>query len=135
MQYFAWITDLPVTQTNVALVAQEGGRIRWKIENEAFNRQKNHGPNLEHVYSTDPEKWKAYYYLLQIAFILTQLVERGTLLRQLAAQLHRTPLQLFGSLANIIRRLREVLRWRPWPDDCFDERLARRQRIGLVNTS
>jgi len=40
---------------------------------------------LEHVYSIDPEKWPTYYYLLQIAFILTQLLERGSLLRQLAA--------------------------------------------------
>ena len=135
VQYFAWITDLSVTATNVALIATNGGRRRWKIENEGFNRQKNHGPNLEHVYSTDPEKWKAYYYLLQIAFILTQLVERGTLLRQLAAQHHRTPLQLFGSLANIVARLKDVLRWLHWPDDCFDEDAARRRRIGLVDTS
>jgi hypothetical protein len=134
VRYFAWITNLPVTCANVAAIA-EGGRSRWKIENEAFNRQKNHGPNLQHVYSNDPEKWKAYYYLLQIAFILTQLVERGTLLRQLAAQNHRTPLQLYGSLANIVRRLGEVLRWLHWPDDCFDGEIAGRRRIGLVDTS
>lgn len=133
--YFAWITNLPVSQANVARIAQEGGRARWKIENEGFNRQKNHGPNLEHVYSTDPEKWKAYYYLLQIAFILTQLLERGTLLRQLAAPFHRTPQQLFGSLANIVARLREVLRWLAWPDDCFDAEAARRRRIGFADTS
>jgi hypothetical protein len=135
VQYFAWITDLRITPTTVVVIAEKGGRPRWKIENEAFNRQKNHGPNLEHVYSTDPEKWKAYYYLLQIAFILTQLVERGTLLRQLAAERQRTPLQLFGSLANIIGRLREALRWLDWPDECFDEEAARRRRIGLVDTS
>jgi len=62
-------------------------------------------------------------------------VERGSLLRQLAAQHHRTPLQLYGSLANIVERLREVLRWLYWPDDCFDEELARRRRIGFANTS
>jgi hypothetical protein len=135
VHYFAWITDRFVTPANVSLIATKGGRPRWKIENEAFNRQKNHGPNLEHVYSTDPEKWKAYYYLLQIAFIITQLVERGSLLRQLTAQLHRTPLQLFKSLANIVGRLRQVLRWLPWPDECFDEATARRRRIGLVDTS
>jgi hypothetical protein len=135
VHYFAWITDLPVSKTNVALIAQKGGRARWKIENEGFNRQKNHGPNLEHVYSTDPEKWKAYYYLLQIAFILTQLVERGTLLRQLAASFHRTPQQLFGSLANIVRRLGEVLRWLAWPEDCFDAEAARRRRLGFADTS
>ncbi len=135
VRYFAWITDLSVSKANVALIAQEGGRSRWKIENEGFNRQKNHGPNLEHVYSTDPEKWKAYYYLLQIAFILTQLLERGTLLRQLAASFHRSPQQLFGSLANIVGRLREVLRWLQWPDDCFDAASARRRRIGFTDTS
>lgn len=133
--YFAWITGLFVTKTNAAHIAEKGGRARWKIENEAFNRQKNHGPNLEHAYSLDPEKWKAYYYLLQIAFLITQLVERGSLLRQLAAELHRTPQQLFGSLANIVSRLREILRWLHWPDDCFDEETAGRRRIGLVNTS
>ena len=66
-------------------IAQKGGRQRWRIENEGFNRQKNSGLNLEHVYSIDLEKWKAYYCLLQIAFILTQLLERGSLLRQLVA--------------------------------------------------
>jgi hypothetical protein len=133
--YFAWITDVFITTTNAGHIAQKGGRSRWQIENEAFNRQKNHGLNLEHVYSTDPEKWKAYYYLLQIAFILTQLVERGSLLRQLAAELHRTPQQLFGGLANIVRRLREVLRCLFWPADCFDDDIARRRRIGLTDMS
>ncbi len=67
-------------------IAQKGGRCRWKVENEGFNRQKNSGLNLEHVYSIDPEKWKAYYLLLQIAFMLVQLLERGSLLRRLAEE-------------------------------------------------
>ncbi len=50
------------------------------MENEGFNRQKNSGLNLEHVYSSDPEKWKAYYVLSQIAIVLVQLLERGGLL-------------------------------------------------------
>jgi hypothetical protein len=133
-RYFAWITNLSVTSANVVAIA-EGGRSRWKIENEAFNRQKNHGPNLEHLYSEDPENWKAYYYLLQIAFMITQVVERGSLLRQLSAGLHSTPLKLFGSLANIVRRLREALCWLIWPEDCFDVGIAGSRRIALVNTS
>lgn len=133
-QYFAWITDLPVAANNVEAIAQ-GGRARWKIENEAFNRQKNHGPNLDHMYSTDPERWKAYHLLLQIAFILTQLVERGSLLRQLAAQLHSTWRKLFGSLSNIVSRLREAMRLLRWPDECFDEATAKKRRIGLSDTS
>jgi hypothetical protein len=129
-QRFAWITDLPVGAKNVETIAQ-GGRARWKIENEAFNRQKNHGPNLEHMYCEDPERWKAYYYLLQIAFILTQLVERGSLLRQLAAAQHSTWQRLFGSLSNIVGRMREAFRLLWWPDECFDEAAAKRRRISL----
>jgi hypothetical protein len=129
--YFAWITDLAVYQETIEDIAEKGGRGRWKIENEGFNRQKNHGPNLEHLYSEDPEKWKAYYYLLQIAFVITQLVERGSLLRQLADELDRSPLQLFGSLEGIVRRLRETLRLLYWPNECFDETVAAGRRISL----
>jgi hypothetical protein len=129
--HFAWITDLAVEPRSVEEVAQKGGRGRWKIENQAFNRQKNHGPNLGHVYSQDPEKWKAYYLLLQIASVITQIVERGSLINQLAADLDRTMLQLFGSLANIVRRLRETLRLLRWPDECFDATTAATRRISL----
>ena len=128
---FAWITDLPVTRGTVEEIAEKGGRYRWKIENEGFNRQKNSGLNLCHVYSTDPEKWKAYYYLLQIAFIITQLMERGSLLRQLAAELGRTPLQLFGSLKNMARRLLEGVRWLVLPEESFDAGVAKRLKIRL----
>jgi hypothetical protein len=126
---FAWITDLPLTRGTVVDVAEKGGRARWKIENEAFNRQKNSGLNLCHVYSIDPEKWKRYYCLLQIAFILTQLLERGSLLKQLAAQWGRTVLQLFGSLKNLARRLLDAIRHVALPPQCFDAQEARRLRI------
>jgi hypothetical protein len=129
VQRFAWLTPMPIEESNVDEIAAKGGRARWTIENEGFNRQKNSGLNLEHAYSIDPEKWKAYYLLLQIAFIITQLVERGSLLRQLAAELDRTPLQLFGSLANMAYFLRIALNYFIWPDDCFDETTARARRI------
>ena len=67
--FIAWLTALPVGPRTVEEIAQKGGRDRWKVENEGFNRQKNSGLNLGHVSSTDPEKWKAYYLLLQIAFV------------------------------------------------------------------
>ena len=130
-QYFAWLTALPVSRQTVEEIAQKGGRYRWKVENEGFNRQKNSGLNLEHVYSTDPEKWKAYYVLLQIAFILVQLVERGSLLRRLAAELGRPVWQLFGSLKNVARRLLESVRFVPWAAAWFDPRQAGKLRIGL----
>lgn len=130
-QFFAWLTNLPVGKKTVAEIAQKGGRYRWKVENEGFNRQKNSGLNLEHVYSIDPEKWKAYYVLLQIAFVLVQLMERGSLLRRLSAELGRTVAQLFGSLKNVARRLLESLRYLEWAEEWFDAKQAARLRIGL----
>jgi hypothetical protein len=133
---FVWLTRLPVSATNVEEIAWQGGRYRWKIENEGFNRQKNSGLNLEHVYSIDPEKWKAYYYLLQIAFILIQLLERGSLLRQMAQERgEKSAVALFGSLKNIARRLLESVRYRLWPAACFAAAQAAALHISLVDSS
>lgn len=44
---YTWITDIWVTKENVKTIA-EGGRARWKIENETFNTLKNQGYYLEH---------------------------------------------------------------------------------------
>jgi hypothetical protein len=133
--YFAWLTPLPVGQKTVEEIAQKGGRYRWKVENEGFNRQKNSGLNLQHVYSTDPEKWKAYYLLLQIAFILIQLLERGSLLRRLAEELGRPVWKLFGSLKNVARRLLDGVRFVPWAAEWFDPAAAARLRLGLDDSS
>ena len=130
-RYFAWLTPLPVTAGTVEEVAQKGGRYRWKVENEGFNRQKNSGLNVEHAYSKDPEKWKAYYLLLQIAFILVQLVERGSLLRRLARECGRPVWKLFGSLKNVAQRLRESVRFLEWEEAWFDPAGAGQLRIAL----
>jgi len=53
---------------------------------------------------------KAYYYLLQIAHLMLQLLERGSLLRQVAHAEGKTPMALWGSLKNIARRFLEGLR-------------------------
>jgi len=112
---FAWITDLEVTAATVEEVA-DSAREQWRIENEGFNRQKNSGLNLEHVYAIDPDKLQVYYLLLQIAHILLQLVEKGSLLRQLAATLGKEPWQWLGSLKNLGKRLLEGLRFGTLPE-------------------
>jgi hypothetical protein len=130
-QYFAWLTALPLSVKTVEEIAQKGGRYRWKVENEGFNRQKNSDLKLEHVYSTDPEKWKAYYLLLQIAFILVQLLERGSLLRRLAAEVGRPVWKLFGSLKNVARRLLESVRNLAWEEAWFDASAAAQIHISF----
>jgi hypothetical protein len=50
--YFnSWVTDKPITDMNVAYLA-ECGRARWKIENEHNNVLKNRGYNLEHNFAS-----------------------------------------------------------------------------------
>ena len=71
-------------------------------------------------FSIDPEKLKAYYYLLQIAHMILQLVEAGSLLRNLAAEFGRTPMQLYGSLKNLARRMLEAFRYMILNDQAFD---------------
>ena len=117
---FAWITNLTVDARKVEELATKGGRHRWHIENQGFNRQKNSGLNLEHAFSTDPERLKAYYYLLQIAHIVLQIFEVGSLLRDAAAEFGRTPMQLFGSLTNLACRLLEAIRYIVLSNEVFD---------------
>jgi hypothetical protein len=110
---FRWLTNISITSKNAVTLANEGGRLRWKIENEGFNTQKNGGYRLEHAYTRHPEGIKVYYYLLQMACIINQLIERGSLLK---AAFPRG----FGSAKNIAWCLLEA--WRNQP--LLEARLA-----------
>ena len=131
---WSWVTSLKVNRATVVDVALNGGRQRWRVENEGFNTQKNSGLNLEHAFSH--KHWAAYYYLLQIAHVLLQLVEKGSLLRQLAQeQGKRSIVTLFGSLQNVARRLLESVRYLCWPEEAFDVTAAKKIQIRLNNSS
>jgi hypothetical protein len=75
-----WITNLKISKANVVTLANDAGRIRWKIENQGFNAQKTGGYRLEHAYTSDPNAAKIFYYLLQIAHTIAQLLYNGSLL-------------------------------------------------------
>lgn len=131
---YAWITDLPVSATTVVAIAAKGGRARWKIENKGFNVQKNSDFNLEHPYSMDLEKLKAYYFLLQIAHLIFQLLEVGSLLKHVAQKVGKSPRDLFGSLRNIARRLLEAFRYFRLADHAFDSAAAAAIQIRLATS-
>ena len=108
---FKWITNLKVKTNNVITLANQGGRLRWKIENEGFNVQKNGGFALEHAYTRNATASKVFYYLMQVAHIVFQLIERGSLFRK------AFPAGV-GSAKNIAFRLLEAWRnLRLSPDD------------------
>ena len=99
---FVWVTNLLVSKNNFSKIAR-GGRLRWKIENEGFNVQKNRGFNLEHPYSQNEIAMKNFYLLLQIAYIISQLMEKGSLLKDKIEK-------VFGSVSNVFDQLLEDLR-------------------------
>ena len=74
-RHFSFITDILVTKNNVAKLA-EGGRTRWKIENETFNTLKNRGYNLEHNYGHG-EKNLTHNFIMSmfLAFLIDQVQE------------------------------------------------------------
>jgi hypothetical protein len=120
---WAWLVtaDLRVNAQSVEGIVWGAGRPRWWEENQGFNVQKNSGLNLEHAYS-EGKHFGAYYLLLQIAHIVLQLLEKGSLLRNLARQAgKRTALALYGSLKNIAECFVESLRNLVWPQEVFGQ--------------
>ena len=62
--HFKWITNFSLMAHNVDRLANHGGRLRWKIENEGFNVQKNSDLKPEHTYSHGPMARTVFYLLL-----------------------------------------------------------------------
>lgn len=78
---FVHISSFRIDEKKVNALSQ-GGRDRWKIENQGFNTQKTGGYELEHAYSEHNGAMKCFYLLLQIAHIFNQLLQKGSLLRE-----------------------------------------------------
>lgn len=123
-KYFAWMTNLSVTQDRCTAIANQGGRIRWKIENQGFNAQKNGGYRLEHAYSNHDNASKCYYILAQIAHIINQLIEKGSLITQEARK-------KIGSIRNIARLLLESIRTAPMTEEKYQALFAKPFQIRL----
>lgn len=71
---FQWITSLKITGKNAEKMAGIG-RLRWKIENEGFNRQKNWSGDIRHACSWNANALKNHYLIYQIADFVRQLYE------------------------------------------------------------
>jgi len=106
---FKWVTNCNISSKNVTTLSNDGGRIRWKIENEGFNVQKKGGYELEHAYTNNPNSAKIFYLLLQIAHLLAQLLYKSNLLK-------RDFPDGFGSAKNLAFRLLEA-----WRNACMTQ--------------
>jgi len=79
--HFTFITSFKITKKNYKDIVFYG-RTRWRIENEGFNEQKNHGYNLEHVFSENYTAMKNHYYLIQIAHMIAQMFEKSSVINK-----------------------------------------------------
>lgn len=109
---FKWLTNFTLLSRNVPTLTNKAGRLRWKIENEGFNMQKNGGFCLEHAYSQHENAHKVFYLLLQIALTFFQLMAKSQLFKQAFPK-------GVGSLKNIAYRLLEAWRNLRLDDQAF----------------
>lgn len=127
---FEFITDIRPNPNNIEKLINQGGRRRWKIENEGFNSQKTGGYELEHGYGRKDHAWKNYYFLLQLAHLLNQLMVKTDLFGKLQFQhlltcatkttgavlrfVVATAVAFYGSVKNFIKRIGESFRYQPF---------------------
>ena len=106
---FNYITNLNVTNNNIEEIVKMG-RKRWKIENEGFNEQKNGTYNISHLCSRNDTALKIHYLLIQIAHIIRQLIENGSItLREMKIKTKKeVSFQITHTLTSIIIDLNEI---------------------------
>lgn len=109
---FKWITNFTLLARNVSIIANQAGRLRWKIENEGFNFQKHGGFALEHAFSHHEIAHKVFYLLLQMAIIFYQLMAKSPFLAKAFPD-------GLGALKNIAFRLLESWRNLRLDDQAF----------------
>jgi hypothetical protein len=78
--------------------------MRMKIENEGFNTQKNHGYALSHKYARKSfSAMQNYYLLMQLAYLINQLVEKLKRFKEGLDESGRTLKSLLEDVITILR--------------------------------
>lgn len=90
---FVNLTSIKADKDNVRTLS-DTGRMRWKIENEGFNVQKNGGYNLGHKYARKSfTAHQNYYQCMQIAHIINQLTEKSTVILEMLQENNKLTLK------------------------------------------
>jgi len=120
---FVHISSIEINEKSAAQISFFG-RLRWKIENEGFNEQKNNGYQLEHKYSeVSLTASKNYYQSLQIASIINQLLVLGQKLKRYIGQKI--------TIKNIWKNLIAFLLYAKVDEEKITDFLSRRVQIRL----
>ncbi len=112
---FAYLLSEPVNKYN-ALRRFKTAKLRWKIENEGFNFQKNNVLNIKHSISSRGHAGQNYYLIAQIAHMIIQLAYfsdmAGHIRRSLTGEtdaLSQSLKTIFKSLSAVARHIRTEL--------------------------
>jgi hypothetical protein len=109
---FVHITNMEVNKKNAWEISKHG-RMRWMIENQGFNTQKNGGYAMQHKYSRK-YLWsmKNYYQLLQIAHLINQLTEKLLVMKKMIKESGFTIIaaieEMISSMIRLIIESEEV---------------------------
>jgi hypothetical protein len=105
---WAWLTDHRPDRTNVAIIANKGGRLRERIEQQ-FNVQKNGELKLKHDYGSNATAWYNTYLIAQVTHMLLQLITHSDIVRRMSEGAWDTFTAAFRTLRNFAIRLHESI--------------------------
>jgi hypothetical protein len=101
VQHFSWVTDLRVNKGTVYRLMQ-GGRARWRIENETFNTLKNQGYHFEHNFGHGYQHLSVVFaVLMMLAFFVDQV-------QQLCCPLFQAAWAQWGSKRLLWEKMRAL---------------------------
>jgi hypothetical protein len=113
-----------INKNTIEEIVDYGGRIRWKIENEGNNTQKNGGYNLKHCYVKDEHAQKIFHIFLDIAHVINQLIEKGSLIIKGA----------YGCIRDIAMYMFEHMRYKEFKKPRNPKRIQIRLYAGSYDT-
>ncbi len=96
------------------------------MKNQGFRNQKHQGYGLEHAYSDNNNASKNYYFILQIAHTILQLLIHGPVAAVFSSAI--------GSMKNLFRRLSDDLRHLSIPVQAVSPEALRHLQIRLAPT-
>lgn len=129
-QHFSWVTDIDINTSNIMQLMQ-GGRARWKIENETFNTLKNQGYNFKHNFGHGHKNLSTVLmHLMMLAFLMDQV-------QQLDCRLYKRALEVAESKIILWRKIRGCLDWFAIPswDELYNVIINRVTFKWFVDTS
>jgi hypothetical protein len=96
-QNFVRITNLPVSKSTAPKLSK-AGRLRWKIENEGFNEEKNNGYAMEHLYSRKSfNAQQNYYQSMLLGHLINQLLEQSRTIEELQLRFKKLSIKYLWS--------------------------------------